>query len=247
MEGGIIAWIRAGLPMEAPVAPPEPALPEDTKLSWSFDLEEALARAPLTRKPVVACYVAAWCEACRRFRKRTLTSPLIADLDDRFEWVMVEVDRDVSILRSREILGTPTVDLIDPDGVTRVRLSGYMGPERFRSHLEKFEAAVKSGPANPAFPRREYEVPQDPVRTEMPDGYRSSGICFWNVGYGPLRLPSLSPFQALRFGFIPRTPSTLAEGNFEFQWTESWANLWAFNAGEHLVDFEVLQSGVSLA
>ena len=247
MEGGIIAWIRAGLPMEAPAAPTKPPEVEVTRITWSYDLEAAIAQAPFRRKPVVACYVAAWCEACRRFRKRTLTSPMIADLDDRFEWVMVEVDRDVSILRSREILGTPTVDLIDPDGVTRVRISGFMGPERFRDHLEKFEADVKAGPADPKLPYREYEVPQDPVRTEMPDGFRSSGICFWNVGYGPLRLPSLSPFQALRFGFIPRTPSTLAEGNYEFQWTESWANLWAFNSGENLVDFEMLQSSVSLA
>src|SRR5688572_15370148 len=247
MEGGILAWIRAGLPMDPPAAAPPPPEPSESRINWSTDLDEALIDAAWRRKPLVVCYVAAWCEACRRFRKRTLGSDSIAELGDRFQWVQIDVDRDVSIIRSRGILGTPTIDLIDPDGVTRVRLSGYMNPGRFRDHLEKFEAAVKAGPADPKSPAREFETPQDPVRTEVPDGYRSSGICYWNVGYGPLRLPSLSPFQSLRFGFIPRTPSTLAEGKFEFQWTESWANLWAFNAGEHLVDFEVLQSGVSLA
>jgi hypothetical protein len=48
-----------------------------------------------------------------------------------------------------------------------------------------------------------------------PDGFLGSSIRFSNVGYGPIKLQSRSPFQALRLGMIPLTSSTLSRGQKE--------------------------------
>src|SRR6266852_4377298 len=83
--------------------------------------------------------------------------------------------------------------------------------------------------------------------SETPGGFRGASICYNNVGYGPLRLGSQSPFQSLRFGIDPRTPSTLAEGQWEAHVTETWCNTFVYDPGRLLLDFETLDTRVSLA
>src|SRR6185295_13201882 len=68
-----------------------------------------------------------------------------------------------------------------------------------------------------------------------------------NVGYGPLLQGSQSPFQSLRFGIDPRTPSTLAEGQWEAHVTETWSNTFVYHPWELLLDFETLDTRVSIA
>ena len=246
LEGGIAAWIAEGFPLEPSDPPPRQEAPEGG-LPWIVDdLAEAERVSAASGKPLVVCFVAGGCDACRRFKKRTLAAPEIVELKDRFVWAMVDLDRDPSHIRARKLKGTPTTDLVDPVGVTRARASGFMPAGPFRRHLEEFEASVRDGFEDLRDPRK-ITSPDDRGPTELPRGFRSDGICFSNVGYGPLRLPSLSPFQSLRHGLTPRTPSTLAEGQLEIQWTESWANLWAFNQDDHLVDYEALHTNLSLA
>jgi rhodanese-related sulfurtransferase len=245
LDGGIAAWIAEGFPMD-PRAPASRQESPDAGLPWIEDLAEAERAAAASGRPLVVCYVAAWCDSCRRFRKRTLAAPEIVELRDRFVWALVDLDRDPSHIRARKLRGTPTTDLVDPEGVTRARVSGFLPAAAFRRHLEEFEADVHRGPGDLRTPK-EVTSPDEPGPSELPKGFRADGICFSNVGYGPLRLPSLSPFQSLRHGLTPRTPSTLAEGQVEIQWTESWANLWAFNQDDHLVDYEALHSNISIA
>ncbi len=229
-------------------ARPPPEQEENTGISWSNDLETTLAQAAREKKPVVVCFVAAWCPVCRQFRSQTLQSAEITALAGRSRWVMLEIDRNISLARVYEIRSTPTVYLIDPGGVTRVRISGYLSGMDFRRHFDDFERELRSrGQLPPGFSPKNVEGNELTRLTETPEGYRGSGICFSNVGYGPLRIPSQSPFQALRFGLLPRTPSTLAEGSFELGLTESWTNVWARDEGDHVVDFEMLQTSLSAA
>lgn len=217
------------------------------EIEWSRDLPGTLARAREVRKPVVVDFGARWCSGCRRFREETLFSPLVRQLGDRFLWVMVDIDREVSLARSYGVKATPRFDFVDPDGVTRFRLTGFVGPLEFRKHLEVFLRALEERPRTPGPQLIEIEGETRTPLTWFPDGYRGWAICFSNVGYGPLHLPSLSPFQSLRFGFVPSTPSTLGRGNFEVRLHESWANIWARNEGDHLLDFEILRSEATLA
>jgi hypothetical protein len=82
--------------------------------------------------------------------------------------------------------------------------------------------------------------------SSLPDAsYRANSICFANVGYGPLSLPSQSPLQSLRSGFTPRTPSTLVRGEKEIRVQGTWANIWA-DKPEYQFDYETLQTSAQL-
>lgn len=60
-----------------------------------------------------------------------------------------------------------------------------------------------------------------------------------NVGYGPLRLSSQSPFQSLRLGIPADPPSTLRRGHFEIRETTAWSKMWA-KTDDYLLNFEVM-------
>ena len=240
IEAGLFIAMGPGClqSQEPPVAP----------IEWRYELPGALAEAALEKRPVVVCFVAAWCQVCRRFQAETLPSSELAQLKGRAIWVLLEIDRNVSLARSYRIRATPTVDLIDPAGITRVRISGYLATKDFCRHFEEFDRERAAAPDVPRDHAARVLQSEDATGlTDTPEGYRGTGICFSNVGYGPLRLQSLSPFQALRFGLQPRTPSTLAEGAFEAYFSAGWANIWARNEGNYLLDFEITQMHLSLA
>ena len=68
-----------------------------------------------------------------------------------------------------------------------------------------------------------------------------------DIGRGPLHMTSQSPFQTLRPGFTPRAPSNLPDHTWELRLTESWANLWAYNENDYIIDMEVLHSNLTLS
>jgi hypothetical protein len=109
-------------------------------------------------------------------------------------------------------------------------------------------------------------VTGEPIRTRefdytalisRPGGFRGKSICYSNVGYGPLSLRSQSPFQSLRLGILPRTPSTLARGENQLQIGTTWANVWANEElqfdpengmlGSFLLDYESMDANISYA
>lgn len=118
--------------------------------------------------------------------------------------------------------------------------------------------AACGGGARPALGRPGEPAPQqEPADAPLPDLTGADdkapespwepSIPALNVGYGPLRIPSQSPFQALRFGFLPRTPSTIAAGQVELRTSETWVNMFAMQEDEYLLDFEMLRSGIGVA
>jgi hypothetical protein len=68
-----------------------------------------------------------------------------------------------------------------------------------------------------------------------------------DIGRGPLVMPSLSPFQSLRSGLLPRTPSALRAGEGELRFSTSWVNIWAFNEDDWILDVEVLDGRIGIA
>ncbi|MBW1989811.1 MAG: DUF3187 family protein [Deltaproteobacteria bacterium] len=77
--------------------------------------------------------------------------------------------------------------------------------------------------------------------------FAESNFCEANVGYGLLSLPSQSPFQSLRLAPMPRMPSTLKKGRTELSATATLANVWAYESGGYLVDYETLNTRIAFA
>lgn len=88
-------------------------------------------------------------------------------------------------------------------------------------------------------------MPAPDMEPVVPGAAPAEGLS--NVGFGPLHIPSQSPFQALRFGYQLRAPSTLPAGRAELRATETWINMFAMQEDEYLLDFEMLRSSVSIA
>jgi thioredoxin-related protein len=213
-------------------------------IPWREDLAKAQAEAAKERKPLVVVFVAGWCSACAAFERDTLPSPLITAHASRFVWVKLDVERNVSLVRANEVRATPRIDLRGSDGTTWVKISGALPAKQFGEQLDLFLSAREGKASSIA---REIDGSSYTPLSETPGGFRGASICYSNVGYGPLRLGSQSPFQSLRFGIDPRTPSTLAEGQWEAHVTETWSNTFVYDQGKTLLDFETMDTRASIA
>lgn len=214
------------------------ARPGSIEFGGSIDL--ALASAKESGLPVVVVFGAVWCPACRRFREGTIAGPEVRGLAERFHWVYIDIDRNVSLARRYGVNATPRTLVLRPDGTELAGASGAFEPTTYRDFLE---AAVLGGV-------RTHEADledEDLTRlTWSPRGYRGLAVCFSHVGYGPLDLPSQAPGQVLRLGLRPRTPSTLAQGQYEISWTESFANIFAFEENDFRLDYLTVNSNLAV-
>jgi thioredoxin-related protein len=227
--------------------------PREPGLPFSNDLEATLQAAQSEGKPVVLSFVAAWCPLCTRMKKVVFRDPAVLSLADDFLWIKIDIDRQLSIAQSYAVEGTPLNVILDPNGQQRVKLLGFQEPAELHDNLTGYleRANATTTTATQALLTPDTSGPNSEL-TWKPKGYRSRAICFSHVGYGPLALPSQSPFQALRLAMRPRTPSTLGKGQFEGRVTSTWVNIWAVDDGpiderDYTLDFEMLQTAVTLA
>lgn len=214
----------------------------------STDLDAVLVEAARTRQPVVAVFGAGWCPHCRRLRHDVLPSHEVAAAGADLLWAEIDVDRAPDLARRYAIDAVPTLLLIGPDGAVRQRIVGLIGAEDLAARLRRFHLELAE-PGGPQPPTAEPAVYPSTALVSTPSGFRARSICFSNVGYGPLALASQSPFQSLRFGITPTTPSTLTRGETQLRLTGTWANVWAYDEtrGTYLLDYETLHGEASLA
>ena len=222
------------------LAPDEPQR-EDPRIEVLSDFDEGLARSAADGRPVLLVFAAVWCSACRRFVSETLPDPRTQALGSQLHWVRVDVDREVSLARRFGVVATPTFVLLGSDGTILGEARGVLTPQELVTFVDM--ASSNLAPSSPLSRRAKDSTPL----TLTPSGYRGRAVCFSHVGYGPLKLPSQAPGQVLRHGLLPRTPSTLAAGQWEFDWHESLANVWAVKEGSYFLDYATLNSTLSLA
>ena len=217
-------------------------------IPYSKNLLEALTASQKSGKPMIIAFYAVWCPHCREMRDTTLKDPAVVKLSQKFEWVAIDIDRNVSLVNTYEIKAVPQFQIFDPQGNFHGKIIGQSGPTEFRNQLSRLLNQIKTT----GTPAREPSpiLIESGERTEIissQDYYRAKAICFSKVGYGPLDLPSQSPFQALRLGLSPRTPSTLGRGQIEARFRATWVNLWAPEAPDFVLDYEQLQTNIGLA
>lgn len=249
--GGLFCAVALSIfPLRLPAWAEAPDSQRPPAIRFSTDLDAALADARQGRVPLVLVFGAAWCPNCQRIARTTFAAPEVLSLAERFRWVYIDIDRDLTLARSYEVEAIPHVSLLDPQGNQRVRMIGAVRPSDFRAYLEDFlkEGEGEAGRVSTVTVLRE----NNPHQTSLifpPKGYRGLSICFSHVGYGPLRLKSQSPFQSLRLSLVPRTPSTLARGQIEVRTAGTWSNVFATGEKRNLdfhLDYETLDASVSL-
>lgn len=226
----------------------------DSAIQLVGDLGTALDRAGSDGMPVVLLFSAAWCPVCRHLEDVTLLEPSLQALGDDVVWVKVDVDRELSLAQSWGVEATPTIFLLDSAGAVRRTVVG--GPRA--EDLARWIRGML-GPGSGTTTQEDgggFQRESSPL-TVTPQGYRGRSICFSHVGYGPLNMSSQSPFQALRLGIVPRTPSTLTRGEQQLRLRGTWSNTWANDEdrfdpasgelGDFLLDYESLDASLAWA
>jgi thiol-disulfide isomerase/thioredoxin len=244
----IVSIIFLALSISPGQAKKPPSLP------FSHDLDGTLARAEESGKPVMVTFVAAWCPLCTKMKRDVFTDPALLALEDSYLWVMVDIDRNLTTAQTYAVDAVPTTYLMDSAGDVQRSIVGLQRAEELRAELEGFLESIATPPAQAAPAEVDAGIADRPRSGLVwkPQGYRGVGICFSHVGYGPLRIDSQSPFQSLRLGIRPRTPSTLGKGQSQVRGTGTWVNIWANSqdangTDEYFLDFEMLSLNAAYA
>ena len=107
-------------------------------------LENIIARVKKAQelgKPVVIDFSADWCTTCREMEKITFSDPGVKSKLSETEFITVDVtkntDDDKAILKKLDVLGLPTVVLINANGEEEKgnRLTGFTAPNEFLKNL----------------------------------------------------------------------------------------------------------------
>jgi len=219
-------------------------------IDFTNELDKALEQARVDDRPVYLAFGAVWCPVCRRMEGVTLLEPPMQALASDFIWVHIDIDRNMSLAREWGVEATPTIFLLDPEGHSRRKIVGGASAEELSASLRRFLAEL--GTSATTGEAEEAEIFQNTQLTLKPNGFRGKSICFSHVGYGLLNVRSQSPFQSLRLGIVPRTPSTLAHGQHQVRLGGTWSNIWSNDSGsfdpangdygQYLLDYETLDA-----
>ena len=112
-----------------------------TRVKTVAELEQQLAGARATGRPVMLDFYADWCVSCKEMERYTFTDPGVQAEFSRALLLQADVtandDADQALLQHFGILGPPTIVFFGTDGRERseYRIVGFKPADEFREHL----------------------------------------------------------------------------------------------------------------
>ena len=100
-------------------------------------LREAVARARAGSKPLVLEFGASWCAPCRKLKRETLESPLVAPLLARVEFLPIDLDAEPELGKFYGVSSIPCVLFVDSQGKVVDRRIGFEPPKEFQMRLRR--------------------------------------------------------------------------------------------------------------
>ena len=110
-----------------------------TPLSFMPFSRVKLDAAAAQHKPVLIDFAADWCIPCREMELTTFVNPAVVGEARRFVALRADLTREDqgndSIVNEFQILGVPTMLVLNSRGEVRARMIGYVGPKEFLDSL----------------------------------------------------------------------------------------------------------------
>ncbi|WP_416376216.1 protein-disulfide reductase DsbD [Vibrio algivorus] len=114
-----------------------------TRITTISELEQQLAQAKASNKPVMFDFYANWCVACKEFEKYTFHAPKVSSELANFVLIQADVTAatpdDIALMEKMKVLGLPTIEFWDAQGkhIPQARITGFMNADDFSQHLKQ--------------------------------------------------------------------------------------------------------------
>lgn len=113
---------------------------EKVSLKWEKSFEVALKNAKAAGKPVMIDFWAEWCGWCHRLDQTTYVEPRVVKLGEDFVTVKIDTEaggKQTAIAERYDVSQLPTILFLSPQGRVILRVTGFEGPGKFPSTMEK--------------------------------------------------------------------------------------------------------------
>ena len=109
-----------------------------TAIAWQTSLDEALAQAQRSGKPIMADFYATWCGPCKMLDEQTWVDPSVIQQAQSVITVKVDVDANAAAAQRYRIGPIPCVVWMDANGNEKGRSVGAIGPQEMLSLMQKY-------------------------------------------------------------------------------------------------------------
>jgi thiol:disulfide interchange protein DsbD len=111
------------------------------EIPWVADETKGRAQAETDKKPVIIDFGAEWCTACKELEHNTWPDPRVREQATRFVAIKVDATDDDApetkrLQKKYNVVGLPTVLVLDASGKERVRFNEFVTPDKFAAAIQ---------------------------------------------------------------------------------------------------------------
>jgi thiol:disulfide interchange protein DsbD len=142
----MLLWFLRATPATTPVATApnpvvsdqSPAVSSASPIVWQTSLNDALALAKQSGKPLMVDFYADWCGPCKMLDQYTWPDPAVAQEAQNVIAVKVNVDNDTEAARRYSIGPIPCIIWMDSNGGEKGRTTGFLGPQEMLPLMQQY-------------------------------------------------------------------------------------------------------------
>ena len=115
-----------------------PAVQSASPIAWQTSLNDGLALARQSGKPLMVDFYADWCPPCKMLDKETWPDPAVAQEAQNVVAVKVNVDNDSESASRYRIGALPSIVWMDSNGNEKGRISGFVSPQEMLGLMQRY-------------------------------------------------------------------------------------------------------------